>query len=108
MVPETALCIKFKTLIIVARHEVDDASDGVRPVNRGGAIRQHLDACDGAGRQNAGIWQWLLLTSQRKAMPIDQHERAVAGNRPEIVNGGGGVAAALRSLAKIGERRQPI
>src|SRR6266702_3876572 len=41
-------------------------------------------------------------------MPIDQHERAVAGNRPEIVNGGCGVAAALRSLAKIGERRHRL
>ena len=64
----------------VARDDVDHAADGIRAVDRRGAVVEYLDALDDAGRQRVEIHRARHSgggCAGDPAPPIDQHQRSL-------------------------------
>ena len=63
------------------QNDIYDARDGIRAIDRRGAVLEHFDSLDHSKRQRRQIDKWTLAVVgeriRRHPMPIDQHERRI-------------------------------
>lgn len=71
-----------------AQDEVDHPADRIGPVHRRGAVAEHLDAFDHAGRNGVDV-----VVSQADA--VDQHQRALVAQAAQRDRRGAGAAAVV-------------
>ena len=80
---DPGLGVGVEGIDVVLEDDVEDAGDGVRAVLRGGAVAQHLDPGDGAGRDGVEIHAHgaaVVEVDQRALLAplaVDQHEHVL-------------------------------
>jgi hypothetical protein len=79
--------------IVLARDEIDHAADGVGAINRRGAVLQHLDALDRAGRNVVQVDAGVVARRSEigQAAAVQEHQRGRHAKAAHV----GAVQAAL-------------
>ncbi len=81
VVVDAARHVDAEAFVIGVEHEVDDAGDRVRPIDRTGAAGQHVDAFDQRGGDHVDVGGRTRGAARRgvarhQAAAVDQHQRA--------------------------------
>lgn len=111
--------IERQAVELLLEREVDDAGDGIRPVDRRSAAAEHFDPVDHADRDVGHVGEVAAaLEWQRKvgdAAAVDQHQRVIRTQPAQVhlLRAGGEAGAAerllaLRFAAVLGQRAQDI
>uniref|UniRef100_A0A0N4ZJK5 Efflux RND transporter permease subunit n=1 Tax=Parastrongyloides trichosuri TaxID=131310 RepID=A0A0N4ZJK5_PARTI len=99
---QVALGFKGQAFEVLAGDDVDHAGDGVRAIQRRGAVAQHFDAVDHRRRQNVQVSRAdrTARTGGRDATTVQQHQGAA---RPQAAQANGvGTWAAIGDVAAVG------
>jgi hypothetical protein len=71
--------------VVALQDEVDDAADGVRAIDGGGAVHVDLDALDGAERNGVEVDEAVLDARRaRHAATVDQNQRVARAAAAQI------------------------
>ena len=79
----------FETFQVVAGDEVHNAGNGVRTIQRRGAVFQHFDPADGGLRNHVGVDEELRLLAHGErriglAVTVDQHQRTGGAEAAQV------------------------
>ncbi|MNE16544.1 hypothetical protein D3C80_1094930 [compost metagenome] len=101
----------------LAGDEVDHAADGVRTIDRGAAVRDHLDALQHARRNDGGIGRGLQDAGADHAVAVQQDERGRTARGAQVANvrtvdrqgdGAAGLRGAVEGVRDLGNAGQKV
>ena len=106
VIEEAVLGVHADAFELRVHHEVDDARDGVRAVDRRSAAGQHVDAVDGESGDEVDVGDRRARIARHQAAAVDQHEGAPRAEAAQVDRrGAGGAVRDVRALGSEGLRQ---
>src|SRR6185437_11869889 len=88
LVRQAKVSVGLDALHALSGYEVYDTAYGIRAVDCGSAVSEHLDTLQHGWRQDAGIRGRLQDTAADHIVPIEQYEGSVATRGANVVDVG--------------------